>query len=60
VTTVPPAASEPYVMEERPRPTESKYQEKLPYWLIILVASILAIAIIWIMLIVIYPSMALS
>jgi hypothetical protein len=34
-------------------------REKMPLWLAVLIASILAIVVIWIMLIAIYPSIAL-
>ena len=53
----PPWSAEPYVMEEQARPVESKYEEKLPRWLTILIASVIAVFIIYIMLVVVFPSM---
>jgi hypothetical protein len=35
-------------------------EKKMPLWLMILLATITAIVVIWVMLIVIYPSLALS
>lgn len=52
--------SEQDAIDEKVTPANSRQKEKLPYWLIVLMASILAIILIWVMMIVIYPSIALS
>lgn len=57
VSGPPPWPVEPYVMEEEGRPAESKHKEKLPNWLVILIASILAVFIVYLLLILISPSM---
>jgi ABC-type phosphate transport system permease subunit len=57
VSAPPPWSAEPYVMEEKARPPESKYEEKLPKWLIVLIASILAVFLVYLLVILIFPSM---
>jgi hypothetical protein len=57
--TLPPETATQFAASEDAHSSEPKMREKMPLWLAVLIASILAIVVIWIMLIAIYPSIAL-
>jgi len=51
---------EPTVLEEKPEPPKVKLQKRLTYWILILIGVITALVVIWLLFIMMYPSIELG